>query len=216
MIPVDRQIKTDQVSMFENARMVNLAFQYVMNEGIAGDYHEFGVLSGRTYVEAWHAVRRFGLDARLHAYDSFAGLPEVRGVDTDGPFHTGQFCAARTAFEQCLLSNSVPSGRVTLTEGFFDQTLPSAPRHPAAVVFIDCDLYESPAPVLDYLTDVLVDGAVVMFDDWFCFRGRADRGQQRACGEWLESNPRISMVPYRDFHWGGKSFLVNRLHDQPL
>jgi hypothetical protein len=40
--------------------------------------------------------------------------------------------------------------------------------------------------------------------------GRPDRGEQRACAEWLAANPDISLVPYRDFHWAGRSFLVNR------
>ena len=48
-----------------------------------------------------------------------------------------------------------------------------------------------------------------MFDDWFCFHGRPDKGEQRACREWLDANPQISLVPYRDFHWAGRSFLVN-------
>jgi hypothetical protein len=62
---------------------------------------------------------------------------------------------------------------------------------------------------LDFVTDLVQDGTVVAFDDWYNFRARPDRGEQRACREWLERNPAITLVPYRDFHWAGRAFVVN-------
>jgi hypothetical protein len=107
-------------------------------------------------------------------------------------------------------TRKIPAERLTVTGGLFDVSLPRADRHRIAVAWVDCDLYESTVPVLDFLTTQLQDGAVLVFDDWFCFHGRPDRGEQRACREWLDANPEISLVPYRDFHWAGRSFLVNR------
>ena len=34
---------------------------------------------------------------------------------------------------------------------------------------VDCDLYEPTVEVLQYLTDRLVDGAILFFDDWTYF-----------------------------------------------
>ncbi|MEA2177141.1 MAG: O-methyltransferase [Solirubrobacteraceae bacterium] len=202
-------MRTDDGFIWESARMLNQAFGYVRNERIAGDYAEFGVLEGRTFVEAWYAAQRHGLGhVGFHAYDSFAGLPEVEGVDAGGPFSRGEFASPRSVFDR--VTSPVPSSRMTVTEGFYDRTLPGADKRPDAVAWIDCDLYESTVPVLDFLTDQLQDGSVLIFDDWFCFHGRPDRGEQRACGEWLAAHPEISLVPYRDFHWAGRSFLVNR------
>jgi hypothetical protein len=104
---------------------------------------------------------------------------------------------------------------VTVVEGFFDTSLdrsqqPAMGLDAAAIVWIDCDLYVSTVPVLDYITDLLVDGSVVVFDDWYCYHARPDRGEQRACTEWLDRNPDVTLVPYRDFHWAGRSFIVNR------
>jgi O-methyltransferase len=189
--------------------MLNNAFCYVQQEGIEGDYAEFGVLEGRTFSEAWQAVLRYGLSrTAVHAYDSFEGLPDVQGVDEGGPFSTGQFKSARHVFDAA--TRNIPADRLTVTEGFFDASLPRAEKHRIAVAWVDCDLYESTVPVLDFLTSQLLDGSVLVFDDWFCFHGRPDRGEQRACREWLSAHPEIRLVPYRDFHWGGRSFLVNR------
>ena len=165
-------------------------------------------MSGSTFIEAWGAIQRFELDANLHAYDSFAGLPEVRGHDQGGPFSSGEFASPRRIFD--MTTARIPTERMTVTEGFFADTLPNAEQHPIAVAFVDCDLYESAVPVLDFLSSQLRDGAVLAFDDWFCFHGRPDKGEQRACGEWLERNAEIRLVPYRDFHWAGRSFIVNR------
>lgn len=41
-------------------------------------------------------------------------------------------------------------------------------------------------PALEFVTDLLVDGTILIFDDWFLFRGRSDRGEQRAFAEWKE------------------------------
>jgi hypothetical protein len=138
-------------------------------------------------------------------------------VDKGGPFQRGEFSAPRSEFEATLRRHRIPMSRVSITEGFFDETLKPENRELSAldidratVAFIDCDLYESTVPVLDFLSAVLVDGAVLIFDDWFNFRARPDRGQQRATHEWLESNPSIRLVQYRDFHWAGRSFIVNR------
>lgn len=189
--------------------MLNNAFTFVEQEGIGGDYSEFGVFEGRLFSAAWEGIQRHGLhEMSMHAYDSFEGLPAVRGFDENSQFKEGQFRSPRSVFD--AETRSIPADRRTVTEGLFDSSLPRAEKHRVAVAWVDCDLYESTVPVLDFLTDQLQDGSVLVFDDWFCFHGRPDRGEQRACREWLEANPGISLVHYRDFHWAGRSFLVNR------
>jgi O-methyltransferase len=205
--PLGRQLKTEDSFLHESARMLNDAFAFIANERIQGDYFEFGVYRGRTFVEAWFAAKRYGLPLRLHAFDSFAGLPGAEGT-----FSTGEYTAPRAAFERVLRANRIPHERVTITQGFFGNSLADdpLPEIAAALAWIDCDIYESTVPVLKYLTGKLTDGSVLVFDDWFCHHSRSDRGEQRACREWLEQNAAISLVPYRSFHWAGQSFIVNR------
>lgn len=211
-LPVIYQTRVSDGFIYENGNMINTAFGYCFNNKIEGDYAEFGVLQGRTTIEAWRASHRHGLSKmKFWIFDSFEGLPEVSGEDVGGPFETGEFKFARQGFERNLRKRKFDFGRAEIVEGFFDKTLPvTKTDRKFSVVFIDCDLYESTVPVLDWLTDKLVDGAVVCFDDWFTFNGRPDKGQQLATAEWLAKNPSISLMPYRDFHWAGKSFLFHK------
>src|SRR4051812_6877378 len=147
--PLGRHMSTADGFLWESARMLNSAFGYVANEGLQGDYAEFGVLEGRTFREAWHAAQRFRIDAmRFHAYDSFEGLPAVGGVDAAGPFQAGQFSSPRALFDETV--SEIPRDRLTVTHGFYDETLTSAEHHEIAVAWVDCDLYASTVPVLAF------------------------------------------------------------------
>ncbi len=210
-LPLIYQTRVADGFIYENGNMINMAFGYCANNKIKGDYAEFGVFKGHTTIEAWKASQRHGLgDTKFWLFDSFEGLPAISGDDTDGPFETAEFSFSRKDFERKLKSNNVDFKRIRIMPGFFDNSLPEvkdAGRF--SVVWIDCDLYESTVPVLNWLTGKLVEGAVICFDDWFTFSGRADKGEQKAVGEWLAANPATSLMPYRDFHWAGKSFLFH-------
>lgn len=210
-LPLIYQARVADGFVYENGNMINMAFGYCANNKIAGDYAEFGVFRGHTTIEAWKASQRHGLrDMNFWLFDSFQGLPEVAGEDKGGPFETAEFSFGQKEYEQNLHRSGVDFSRVKIVPGFFDATLKGLnPDGKFSVVWVDCDLYESTVPVLEWLTDKLVDGAVICFDDWFTFKGKPDKGEQRAAAEWLERNPAITLMPYRDFHWAGKSFLVH-------
>jgi hypothetical protein len=195
----------------EQTRMLSLAFKYVESEAVEGDYAEFGVWQGRTFIEAWRVAEKYGVRRRFFAFDSFEGLPELDARDTGGPFAAGQFKHSREAFEARLRRSRMPSGAVRIVEGRFEETLSEPDRiglDRVAVAWIDCDLYASTVPVLDYLTPRISQGSVLMFDDWFTFRASPERGEMRACAEWLERNPALRLTPWRQFHFAGQSFIV--------
>jgi O-methyltransferase len=210
------QANTWNAFRLESTRMLENAYAFTVNNKIQGDYCEFGVFQGNTFAAAWHGARRWRLgEKRLHAFDSFAGLPQVADRDSGGPFEGGQFASDRRTFEGTLRANGVDMQRVTITPGMFDDTLNESTKkriglRQVNMAFIDCDLYASTVPVLAFLTDVLVDGALLMFDDWYCYSGKPDRGEQFATAEWLAKNPGIRLHQYRDFHWAGQSFIVDR------
>lgn len=211
-LPLIYQTRVADGFVYENGNMINMAFGYCANNKIKGDYAEFGIFKGHTTIEAWKAAHRHGLsDMNFWLFDSFEGLPEVTGNDSGGPFETGEFSFGRKDFERNLRQNNVDFRRVNIVPGFFDKTLSELKTDRVfSVIWIDCDLYESTVPVLEWLTDKVVDGAVVCFDDWFTFSGKPDKGEQKAVAEWLAKNPHISLMPYRDFHWAGKAFLFHK------
>jgi O-methyltransferase len=214
-LPLGHQNMQDWAAR-DSIRMLSLATAFVANNVLSGDYLEFGIFKGATFMRAWHAAQRSRLSAmRFHAFDSFEGLPDTVGRDQGPEFRKGQFASPRSTFESRLRAHRVDMTRVTITEGWFDRTLTPERRQEiglskAAIVWIDADLYKSTVPILRFLTDVVQDGTVICFDDWHFFKSRQDHGEQLATAEWLSANPDISLVPYRPFHWGGMSFIVHR------
>lgn len=197
------------------------AFHLLSRTGVEGDYLEFGVFRGETFRNAiraaqqgFRATRPHGFPGRFIAFDSFAGLPQVDSMgDGVNPYAAGEFSASRALFERTLgrLRERFP---IEIVSGWFDQTLTqqTAERlglRRAAFVNIDCDLYESTVPVLQFVTPLLQTGAIVYFDDWFSYRGSMDHGEARAAREWLARNPRIRLVEYRNVGIAGKMFVVN-------
>lgn len=192
---------------------------YLGGAEIAGDYLEFGVYRGETFA---HACRRFAAPPFAHmkciALDSFQGLPKPSGVDARdgyrGSFHEAQFACGSDQFLANLEHAGVDLTRVTLVKGWFADSLTAAMAQAfridkVAVAWIDCDLYESTVPVLEFLTNRLSCGAVIAFDDWRCFRNRPDCGQQLACRQWLAKNPRIVLRDLFSFGWHGMAFTVD-------
>jgi len=204
---------TDITLYGERLRMLSLAFKYAESEDVPGDYAEFGVWRGRNVIEAWRISHKYGIRRRFWAYDSFEGLPELSERDEGGPFHTGHFAHGRNRFEARLHRARVPAADVIVVEGWFDKTL-TDPSRPAptsiALAWIDCDLYESTVSVLRYLTPRINPGSILMFDDWYTFRADPDKGEMRACEEWLAEHPGIRIIPWRPFHFAGQSFIVQR------
>lgn len=188
---------------------------FVKSTNVAGDYLEFGVFKGSTFVEAYQMAKGKKLDSmKFFALDSFEGLPEVKGIDV-GQFQKGEYSASLELFMSNLKQSGVDFNRVEIVPGWFNETLNAETKKKlgmkfAAVVWIDCDLYESTVRVLDFVTDLLVDGTIIVFDDWFFFKGNPNRGEQRAFREWLAKHPEIKASEYHKYFWHGNSFIIHK------
>jgi O-methyltransferase len=201
----------------ERYEMLQHAFMYTCFEKIPGDYFEFGISSGRSMIHAHRIRAHFQTEGgtRLIGFDSFEGFPEPTGIDKKVErFRKGEAACARDRFEQNLRTYGIDPAEPVIFEGWFNETLTPATKSKIAsrgarVVNIDCDLYESTVLALNFVTDLIQDGTVMIFDDWFCFRASPERGEQAATREWLQANPRIRLVPYRPYANVGQSFIVS-------
>lgn len=182
-------------------------------ESLSGDYAEFGVFQGATFSHCFHVGNKLMPRMRYYAFDSFEGLPEIEGIDEGGEFFEGQFQCSRQDFIKNISARGVDLEKVVVCEGWFDQSLTKElceekGLEVVSVAFIDCDLYLSCIPVLKFLTPLLRQGSILLFDDWYNFKGSADRGVQRATNEWLSSNPTISLRSWMPFCHHGQAFIV--------
>lgn len=191
---------------------------YLALAELPGDYLEFGVSTGHTFAYAFKTLSLFSPKMRFVALDSFEGLPEAAGINKyegyTGGFSRSDYVCAKDEFLAHMAARGVDLSRVITVEGWFDKTLTPAMAQEnkiekIAVAWIDCDYYKSTVPVLKFITPYLTVGSVIAFDDWRCFRNQPDRGEQRACAEWLEENPHIKLRELFSFGWNGLAFTVS-------
>ena len=184
---------------------------FISRNEIKGDYLEFGVFKGHSFVKAYKAFRRafnshtrweserdFGTRRKLWkgmrfiAFDSFKGLPEATGIDTKTDlFYGGKYSNSKENFLKYIKGEGIQEGRVEIIQGWFEETLNNKTigkynLNHAAIVHIDSDLYESAKTVLDFIGPLLVDGSIIIFDNWFTYNGNPNFGEQKAFREWSD------------------------------
>lgn len=217
--------------------LIDRAAWFIACEMVEGDYIEFGVYEGHAFKNAYHAIanaftqritqREGGASAdqvvrrramfekmRFVALDSFEGLPELNGIDQQTQdFRKGQYSASEAQFRENIARAGVPLDRVAIAPGWFAETSNAKTWKrlgvkKAAIIWIDGDLYSSARDALAGVADLLQDGTVLIFDDWFAFRGNPRRGEQRAFSEWRSTMTEFDFV---EFHQEGvwrKSFIA--------
>ena len=219
--------------------LIDKVAKFVACEVIEGDYLEFGVFRGGSFIESYRALERQALRRLTHqaggddpetaerrrvawqsrrylAFDSFEGLPELTADDraTDD-FAAGQYSCSVDEFSHRLGEAEVSMDRVRLVPGWFEETCVPRTREEhnlerAAVVWIDADLYSSTRTALEFVTDLLQDGTVLIFDDWFSYRGSPFEGEQRAFHEWSSAlSDRYHFSEYQRESWKRMSFIVS-------
>jgi hypothetical protein len=182
---------------------------------IEGDYLEFGVFGGTTFLLAHKHSRKQGLAMHLYGFDSFKGLPKPEGVDVHPQWAEGEMAVGIEDFAKFIELSGICKSEYTLVPGFYSESLTATKLDElklkkAALVYVDCDLYESTVPVLRFVLPLLQTGTVIAFDDWYTFNGDPERGGQLALKEFLQQNSDIKLNDYLSFGWHGKSFIVKK------
>jgi hypothetical protein len=198
---------------------IQKAFALVQQESEApvGDYYEFGLFRGYTFLQAYNHCKSMGISTvHFYGFDSFEGLPAAEGVDkADGRFFEGQFACSKEEVKKNLLDNGIESKDITLIKGFYENSLTEDLRKqysfkPASVVLFDCDYYFSTRTAMLWMTPYIRAGTVLLFDDWYSYSEGDNRelGQQKALDEFLQENPQFDAEPLWEFLNHGKGFII--------
>jgi hypothetical protein len=201
------------------------ALDYINYERVPGDVVEFGVYTGISLAlfAQGQAFDPKGMTRRFVGFDSFEGLPSsaiahARWQPRD--------CAVNHSWHPMLPIGAQVTPAVTtdlfaacgleppaLHAGPFEETIgrvvPSIYSE-IALVHFDCDLYESTRDALALAAPALQDGAMLMFDDWFHYRGSPHKGQARAFAEFLDKHPEWVSVQYRSYSTFCQAFILSR------
>jgi hypothetical protein len=163
-----------------NLEVLDYALSKVSKEGL---FCEFGVYQGTTIN---HIARK--IKSKIYGFDSFEGLPEFW---KEG-FPKGAFDLKKEGLPKC-------EANVELIVGWFDQTLPEFARsHPEPVAFlhVDCDLYSSTRTIFKFIGERLVQGSVIVFDEYFNYSGWQEH-EHRAFAEFVkEAGLKVEYICY--------------------
>lgn len=171
---------------------------------------ECGVFNGGTLMPVTKFSAPLSKQVNITGIDSFQGFPdkEPNPIDTfqtfelqlsNGEITQDYFDKAK---ERCFKKQDVldknyfdrvttnifkfaSDNKVNLIQGYFEKVLPLY-NHPIDILYLDCDLYDSYLTCLDNLYDNIVEGGVIIFDEYFSYKYP---GARVAINEFFKDKP---------------------------
>lgn len=150
---------------------------------IPGIIVEFGVFEGQWIEQLAEAQELTSMHRDIWGFDSFEGLPDTTEHDLEC-WSEGQYSADYEGVKKRLKCEQRPY--IHLVKGWFSESFKQPEVQSIeqiAFARVDCDLYEPAVECLEYLENRLVDGAILVFDDW---TWNLDKGETKAFREWVE------------------------------
>ena len=209
------------------------AIEFVAKSDLTGDLFEFGCFSGQSMAAFYAAEAHFSALAhpsaphqgrfinRFFAFDSFEGMPMGGPLDaldgyalSQGTLAPGGYACSEAQFRENLAAEGVDLARVTTIKGFYEDSLQDpivrqlTTASKCALLHIDCDFEVSATAALNFSTPNLQDGTILLFDDYFLFRGRPDRGVRASFEAWLPGSG-YTASPYFTYAWAGAAFILH-------
>lgn len=162
----------------------DMAVKYADNPGV---YVECGVAAGAQII----AMAAGAPNKTIYAFDSFEGIPLPSNRDDQMPgikFLTkeeqkalpdpgeqvlessGATCVSAEDVSAHLTRSGISEKNVIFVKGWFEETLPTFECEPISILRLDGDLYNSTYVCLKYLYPKVIEGGLVIIDD-FALRG---------------------------------------------
>jgi len=211
--------------------MFQRAVRFVEYEQVPGDIVEFGVYTGRSLALLNQALREFQESSQhatkfnrtAYGIDHFKGLPENPHPRWDkGLFkktHSwhptikkGQRVTAQKvsqSFKKMYLRAPLPEIIETDVNDMTNLFGPDGQIGQVAIAHFDLDLTEPTIFALKAVLPTLQQGSLLLFDDWFNFKGDPCKGEQAAVREIL-GYYMPDLVPYQTYATFCNSFIFQK------
>jgi len=162
-------------TMIGFARLDNIeaCVRTVLEESIPGDLIETGVWRGGACIFMRAILKAYGVaDRRVWVADSFRGLPppDLGKAPQDKGDNLHKHAELAVSLEQVqgnFRSYGLLDDQVRFLQGWFKDTLPTAPVERLAVARLDGDMYESTMDALESLYPKLSPGGFLIVDDYY-------------------------------------------------
>jgi len=143
--------------------------EHINTNGIAGDFVECGTYKGGA---AAMIASELGNDRKIWLYDSFEGMPNVTAKDgNEAAKWVGECIASVEDVKQIMQTMRIPSQNITIRKGWFSDTFKEPTSEKIAFLHIDADWYESVRIALDTFYEKVVEGVVIVLDDFGHWEG---------------------------------------------
>lgn len=187
------------------------AVEYLVKAAIPGDIVESGVWRGGNMMLAALVLRNLGdTRRRLWLYDTFEGLPKPdpkKDVDMWGNPQFDEWVKYRRTDEASTMadasleevrrnleSTGYPVDKVELVKGMVQRTIPAHAPAEIALLRLDTDWYDSTVCELRHLYPRVVDGGVLIIDDYGHLLG-----QRQAVDEYFAASVAFPLLHRIDY-----------------
>ena len=191
------------------------AVRHCVRREVPGAFAECGVWRGGSVLAMAMTLQAMGrTDRDIHLYDTFEGMTEPTEHDVSPlePPALETWTAAQrrdtrpwqelfspdlfdeTAVRETVLSTGYPAERVHLARGPVEHTVPGQAPERIALLRLDTDWYESTCHELEHLYPRLVEGGVLIIDDYGHWEGA-----RRAVDEYFARQPAPPLLNRIDY-----------------
>lgn len=197
---------------------IKKAFYITALEKLDGDYLEFGVFTGSSFVFANRTHRRMraiaDVKTKFYGFDSFTGFGAVAKHDQH-PFYLDSIFAVNAEKVIRNIKRKSKGNEVVITQGFFEDTVKGKTAasfgiEKTRILFIDCDLKDPARIALDFVLPTIQDGTILIMDDFFSYKGRPELGVNGAFLEFQAANPQFNWRLLYHYGYGGVAYIASR------
>lgn len=196
---------------------IKKAFYLTALENLDGDYLEFGVFTGSAMVFSTKINKKMKWinksGTRFFGFDSFQGFGDV-GTTEKHPFYRDDIFGVNFEKVKKNILRQSKGSDVQLIKGFFSDTLDH--KHPqeygikkARIIFIDCDLKSPALSALNFCSQIIQEGTILIMDDYFSYKGNAELGISGAFSEFCKQNPEISWRNLYHYGYLGEAYICS-------
>lgn len=176
---------------------------------VEGSYVECGVWRGGMSAAIAELV---GQTKHVHLFDSFEGLPPAREIDGQAALAWQNDTTSPNYFDNCKAEESFVQEAMklagfsafTIHRGWFENTLPLFRASKIAMLRLDGDWYDSVLTCLRHLYPGVVEGGIIILDDYYTWDGCA-----KAVHDYLAE----VKSPSRIYQWKNQVAFILKQHE---
>jgi len=174
-VAVDPRLRTVKVALANSLatprRLIGLraVAQAAAARRLGGAFVECGTFRGGSAAVISERLTKTCPDLDVYLFDVFTGMPKPGENDPKEAWEdVGKFVASpeivRRTFE--LARADVAPGRLRVTQGLFEHTLPGFVPPKIGFLHVDCDWHDPVKMVIEKFYDHVVPGGTIVFDDY--------------------------------------------------